>query len=113
ALRQQNAETIRFGQAGCAAGTGGVGTAVSSATERRLEIQPVGASKPVFREGQLELALPFFKAPRIIERLDAFAAVDVDEPQLEGAGLQLTRFVPDVVVPALEPPEHDFLIGTS
>ena len=78
-----------------------------------LEVPAVRAGEAVFGERQLEVALPFFQAPRIVELLDTLAAVDVDEAQLEGAGLHLTRFVTDVVVPALEPPEHEFLIGTS
>jgi len=72
----------------------------------------VGAGEAVFGERLLEVALPFFQPPRIVERLDALAAIDVDEAQLEGAGLHFTRFVTNVVVPALEPPEHEFLIGS-
>ena len=76
-----------------------------------LKVPAVGAGEAVSGERLFEVALSFFESARIVERLDALAAVDINEAQLEGAGLHLTRFIPDVVVPALEPPEHGFFIG--
>src|SRR3954465_14828845 len=76
-----------------------------------LEVPAVGTGEAVSGERLFQVALPFFEPARVVERLDPLAPVDVDEAELEGAGLHLTRFVTDVVVAALEPPEHGVLIG--
>src|SRR5205807_4255256 len=78
-----------------------------------LQIPAVRAGPAVFGERLLEVALPLFQLAGVVEDLDPLAAVGVDEPKLEGAGLELTRFVADVLVAALEPPEHVELIGRS
>ena len=89
------------------------GSAANDPSWEELQVPAVRAGKAVSGERLLEVALPFFQPSRIVERLDALATVDVDEAQLEGAGLHFTRFVTDVIVSALKPPEHEFLIGTS
>src|SRR3954471_12068890 len=76
-----------------------------------LEVPAVGTGEAVSGERLFQVALPFFEPARVVERLDPLAPVDVDEAELEGAGRHLTRFVTDVVVAALEPPEHVVLIG--
>ena len=44
-----------------------------------LKVPAVGAGEAIFGERLLEVALPFFQSPCIVERFDALAAIDVDE----------------------------------
>src|SRR5947208_15916645 len=66
------------------------------------------AREPFAGEVALEHALPLEEVTLVVERFDAFGSVHHDDAQLVPADTSLARLVPDVVVAALEPPEHEW-----
>jgi len=64
------------------------------------------ARPAVGREVALEVGLPPREIGGILEVLDAFGAVGVDDAQFVAAARQVGDFVPQELAAPLEPPEH-------
>src|SRR2546430_16295124 len=71
-----------------------------------LQIPAVRPGPPLVGEAALQLAFAIHQVFLVREFLDALGAVDVDEPELVRARPELPRFIANIVVAALEPPEH-------
>src|SRR5438132_927791 len=70
------------------------------------QIPPVRTREPFACQARFEQALPLDEIALVVKRFDAFRSIHGDDAQLVDTDGSLPRLVPDVVVAALEPPEH-------
>jgi hypothetical protein len=73
---------------------------------RRLQVPPVRSGPTVFLQLAFEFELPRVQRVSIGKSLDVFLPLFIDDAELEFAGRQLSRLVPEQIVLSLEPPEH-------